>query len=130
MAIKNTLKPKEQERLHEFVRHLSGGRTLMLLGSRGGEEWLAPGTFEENVYDLPGLDPGAASGLAYRILERNEATKWRDDPDFARLLELLDGYPLALEVVLVNLSRQAPAEVVAALEAGDVALDAAEGHSK
>jgi tetratricopeptide (TPR) repeat protein len=130
LAIKHTLRPKEQEHLRSFVQELKGGKTLVLLGSRGSEEWLAPGTFEDNVYDLPGLDAEAASALADHILERNNATKWRKDADLARLLKLLDGYPLALEVVLANLARQRPAEVLAALEAGDVALDTGDGQSK
>ena len=69
--------------------------TLVLLGSRGGEEWLAAGTFGDNVYALPGLDPEAASELADLILERHKVTQYRSDPDFAQLLKLLDGYPLA-----------------------------------
>ena len=43
--------------------------------------------------------------------------------DFQKLLKLLDGFPLALEVVLANLAHQAPGEVLAALQAGDVKLD-------
>jgi hypothetical protein len=39
------------------------------------------------------------------------------------LLKLLNGFPLALEVVLPNLVRQTPAEVLTALQAGDVSLD-------
>ncbi|NTW38133.1 MAG: solute-binding protein, partial [Syntrophobacteraceae bacterium] len=48
----------------------------MLLGSRGGEEWLAQAERgqaralgEEDVYELRGLDPEAASSLAERILK-------------------------------------------------------------
>jgi tetratricopeptide (TPR) repeat protein len=130
LAIKNTLKPKEQEHLCAFLKELRDGKTLVLLGSRGGEEWLAPGTFEDNTYDLPGLDAEAASRLASRILERNGASRWEGDADFGRLLQLLDGYPLALEVVLANLARQGPAEVLAALEAGNVALDTGDRQDK
>ena len=47
----------------------------MLLGSRGGEEWLAQGTFAGNVYDLPGLDEEAASGT---VLPLREGRKWHE----------------------------------------------------
>ena len=36
---------------------------------------------------------------------------------------MLDGFPLALEVVRANLAHQTPADVLAALLAGDVKLD-------
>ncbi len=123
LAIQHTLPPAEQDRLRSFLADLAKGRTLVLLGSRGGEDWLAKGTFDDNVYELPGLDPEAASTLADRILEKHNATKYREETDFQKLLKLLDGFPLALEVILANLARQAPGEVLAALQAGDVKLD-------
>ena len=94
-----------------------------MLGSRSGEDWLAKGTFDDNIYELPGLDPEAATTLADRILERNNATKYRQDEDLRKLIKVLDGFPLALEVVLANLTHQTPTEVLAALQAGDVSID-------
>src|SRR5258707_3311531 len=123
LAIQHTLPADEQARLRSFLADLAKGRTLVLLGSRGGEDWLVKGTFEDNVYELPGLDPEAASTLADRILEKHNATKYREETDFQKLLKLLDGFPLALEVILANLAHQAPGEVLAALQAGDVKLD-------
>jgi tetratricopeptide (TPR) repeat protein len=123
LAIPNTLTRDEQEKLHAFLTDLSDGKTLVLLGSRGGEEWLSSGTFEKNVYDLPGLDPEATSTLADLILERYGTTKYRQDRDLGRLLKLLDGYPLPMEVVLANLSHQTPAEILTALEKGDEGID-------
>jgi tetratricopeptide (TPR) repeat protein len=130
LAVGSTLPTEEREALRRFLAGLAGGRTLVLLGSRGGEEWLAPGTFGESVYDLPGLDPEAASVLADRILERYGAARYRGDDAFRRLLKLLAGYPLAMEVVLANLARQTPAQVLEALQAGDVALDTGDAESK
>ncbi|MFN8467951.1 MAG: tetratricopeptide repeat protein [Caldilineaceae bacterium] len=123
LAIQNTLDAPEQARVRDFLHSLIGGRTLVLLGSRGNEEWLAPGTFGANVYALPGLDPEAASNLADLVLQRYKVTKWRGDKDFARLLTLLEGYPLPLEIVLANLQRQTPTEIVEALEAGLKEID-------
>lgn len=122
-AIRNTLSTREQKALQGFLAELVGGKTLVLLGSRGDEAWLAPGTFENNRYDLGGLDNEAATRLAERILARHGATQYRQSADLLRLLKLLDGFPLALEVVLANLARQAPAEILAALHAGDISLD-------
>ncbi len=47
----------------------------------------------------------------------------RVDADFKRLMGLLAGYPLAMEVVLANLTRQSPTEILAALNAADVGLN-------
>jgi tetratricopeptide (TPR) repeat protein len=130
LAIQNTLPPEEQAALHRFLDDLAGGRSLVLLGSRGSEDWLAARTFGRNVYELSGLDPEAASTLADRILQRHEATRYREDPDFQNLITLLDGYPLALEVVLANLAHQTPKEVLAALRVGEVTLDRGDAQDK
>src|SRR6266702_4567088 len=123
LAIQHTLPPDEQAALRSFLTDLAKGHNLILLGSRSGEDWLTKGTFDDNIYELPGLDPEAASTLADRILERNNATQYRQDEDLRKLIKVLDGFPLALEVVLANLAHQTPTEVLAALQAGDVKLD-------
>src|SRR5262249_36274469 len=81
MTIRHTLSKKEQGYLHDFLSQLVGGQTLVLLGSRSAEDWLARGTFDDNRYDLPGLDPEAASQLTQRILERHNVTHYRQDPN-------------------------------------------------
>ncbi len=127
LAIQHTLPKEEQDALRSFLSDLARGKTRVLLGSRSGEEWLAKGTFDDNIYDLPGLDDEAASMLADRILERNNATRYRDDEkeneNLRRLIKLLDGFPLAMEVVLANLAKQTPQEILEALQAGDVKID-------
>jgi tetratricopeptide (TPR) repeat protein len=45
------------------------------------------------------------------------------DADFKRLMTLLAGYPLAMEVVLANLATQSPQDILAALHAADVDLN-------
>ncbi len=122
LAIKNTLPEAEQQRLRALLRSLAGGRTIVLLGSRGPEAWLLEG-LPADTYDLPGLDPEAASGLADAVLRRHAATRYREDPDLRELLKLLAGYPLPIEVVLASLARQAPAEALAALRDGLASLD-------
>lgn len=124
LAIPNPLTHEELKALRHLLADLVGGRTLILLGSRSDETWLATETFAENLYELAGLDEEAASALTERILRRHSATKYRQSEDLLHLLRLLNGYPLALEVVLANLSRKNPSEVLAALQAGDVTLDA------
>ncbi len=128
LAIGETLPEAQRAALAGFLSALTGGKTLVLLGSRGGGEgWLTGSSAAPlraaDVYDLPGLDPEAASTLADRVLARHHATQHRADPAFERLLKLLDGYPLPIEVVLANLERQTPAQVLTALEEGLAAID-------
>ncbi|MCP4426125.1 MAG: tetratricopeptide repeat protein, partial [Chloroflexi bacterium] len=90
------------------------------------EAWLV-GRFSKSLYELPGLDPAAATDLTERILKRYGVAHYRSDEahrdDLRQLLKLLDGYPLALEVVLANLQRQTPGEVLAAFTGGEAGVD-------
>jgi tetratricopeptide (TPR) repeat protein len=129
-AIRHTLSSKEQEALRRLLADLAGGKTLVLLGSRSDEAWLARGTFRDQVYELGGLDPEAASQLTEQILERCKATRYRQDSDLLHLLTLLDGFPLALEIVLSNLAHHTPAEILAALHTGDVSIDSKVGRTR
>ena len=128
LSIPNTLNDAERQELKGFLRELLDGKTLVLLGSRGNEEWLQPNPLNRHrIYDLPGLDDEASSQLADRILRDIGAPNYPDQPEhrdaFLRLLLLLGGYPLAMEVVLSNLARSTPAEVLQRLEAADIKLD-------
>ena len=67
-AIPHALDPAEQDKLKTLLSRLRGGQTLVLLGSREAETWLAAGSFGADIYPLPGLDPQAASILIDRIL--------------------------------------------------------------
>jgi tetratricopeptide (TPR) repeat protein len=125
LAIPNTLNATEQKKLRDFLSRLVGGKSRVLLGSRSEEGWLGQ-VIRGNVYGLRGLDPEARTDLAKEILARHSRSRAEDllkDGDFGRLLKVLAGYPLAIEVVLPNLSRQSPGEVLTALQAADVDLD-------
>jgi tetratricopeptide (TPR) repeat protein len=128
LSIPNTLNDAERQELKGFLRELLDGKTLVLLGSRGNEEWLQPNPLNRHrIYDLPGLDSEASSQLADKILRDIGAPGYPDQPEhrgaFKRLMRLLGGYPLAMEVVLSNLARSTPAEVLLRLEAADIDLD-------
>ncbi len=127
LSIPNSLPESEQRALAQWLRGLVGGKTLILLGSRGAESWLEP-VYGANRLGLRGLDRDARTELAQKILERQVGDSRRiaqikDDPAFGQLMKLLDGYPLAMEVVLGNLKRQTPSEIVAGLDAANVNLD-------
>jgi len=118
---------EEREALHGWLRKLAGGKSVVVLGSRSEESWLALGTFADNVYPLGGLDAEAASQLVDKILQRHHVSHYREDAQqresLQRLVKILAGQPLALQIILANLEKQTPAAVLAALEAGDVRID-------
>jgi tetratricopeptide (TPR) repeat protein len=127
LAIANTLTTAEQEEIRSFLGMLRDGQTRVVLGSRRREEWLSS-VYGENEYELRGLDDLARTELAQKVLERHvkDRATFRSilvDKDFAQLMKLLAGYPLAIEVVLSNLGRQSVTEVLAGLDAGNVDLD-------
>ena len=122
LAIPNTLEPGEREKIRDFLSRLSGGKTRVVLGSRGAEEWLKDTTFKNNIYPLRGLDEQARTELAKRILG-SRGEELQREPDFIRLMKVLAGYPLAMEVVLPNLKRQSPGQVLEALRVGNGDLD-------
>ena len=130
LAIQNTLPEDEQKKLKEFLQDLSGGKSFILFGSRGKEAWLEKETFKRNIHHLQGLDPEARSDLAVRILKELDVTFPEDDPEFHHLMKLLAGYPLAMEVVLPNLNRYTPAQIIESLKVGDVDLERQDGKDK
>ena len=142
LAIGQALSEPERTDLKEFLNQLNPGSSFVLLGSRAGEDWLNPGTFESNVHELQGLDPGARALMACAILRRigQEALLGAAvlaDPEQAasldalqRLLRLLGGFPLAMEVVLPALANEPLQSVLAALERGDIDLGSGDPEDK
>lgn len=109
----------ERENIRKFLSGLNHGESLVLIGSRSNERELAKQTFGDNIYELTGLRARAEVTLADRIFERNKLSHYRDDPDSQYLLELLEGHPLAMEVILPNLEERKPAEILKALDDSD-----------
>lgn len=125
LAIGQSLPEIERAYLRAFLSKLRGGQTLVLLGSRSDEAWLAPDTFGDNVHALGGLDFESRTSFAEEILRSLGADPktFRASGEYRELLDLLAGHPLAMQVVLANLKAKTPAEVLKALREGDVALD-------
>ncbi|GIE86111.1 tetratricopeptide repeat protein [Actinoplanes regularis] len=129
-AIPHALPEADRDRLARWLGGLRGGRTLLLVGSREAEAWLAGATFTDRVYELPGLDPQAASDLLDRILKRNGGSQWMSDTADSQerqalqeLIRVLDGYPLPMTVVLPNLATTPPSQVLTELHSGDTSAD-------
>ena len=119
LEIQNTLPESEQNQIRDFLARLLGGKTKIVFGSSSEEEWLQ-NTFQNNVYQLQGLDTESRSILAEKILERhvvapNRIKKIREDDNFERLMNLLAGNPLAMQEELANLNTQTLEEILSRL---------------
>ncbi|GGL96742.1 tetratricopeptide repeat protein [Micromonospora yangpuensis] len=121
-AIPHALAEADRHRLADFLGALPGGRTLVLVGSREDERWLAARTFGDNTYLLPGLDEQAASVLVEAVLNRHGGAHHLRDQTQRQALEelrgLLGGYPLPLTVVLPTMATHSPTQVLADLRQG------------
>jgi tetratricopeptide (TPR) repeat protein len=128
-AIPHALDPGEQAQIKTLLSRLRGGNTLVVIGSREAEAWLAPRSFGANIYPLPGLDPQAVSTLLERILRTHGALRWLQDTAerdaLQNLVELLGSYPLPMTVVLPVLATHPPSAVLAELKAGGTGPDPA-----
>lgn len=133
LAIQHTLTSQEQAYLRQFLTDLVPGKTLIVLSSRGREEWLisssalAPGFDTLDVYTLRGLDNEAQTHLADAILHAQDITDYYMHDHMRQgvqaILRLLDGYPLAMEVILSQLSEHTPAEMLTILQTGTTQLE-------
>jgi tetratricopeptide (TPR) repeat protein len=128
-AVPHSLGPGDRAKIRTLLGRLHGGQTLVIVGSRETEAWLAKESFGTNRYALPGLDSEAASELAELVLRHHGATHWLYDPDeraaLQDLLVLLDGSPLSMTVVLPVLASDAPSVVLCELRAGETDADPA-----
>ncbi|WFE30777.1 tetratricopeptide repeat protein [Solwaraspora sp. WMMD791] len=129
-AIPHALPEAERQHLARLLAALRGGRSLVLVGSREAETWLAASAFGGNVYELPGLDPQAASDLLERILNRHGGGHYLTDSAdpqqreaVKELSTLLGGFPLPMTVVFPQLANTPPTQILAELRAGGEGAD-------
>ncbi len=111
-VVGSRLEKKEQEKLIKAVKCLLSSSIKILLGSRADEDWLGKHTFKDSVYMLEGLDQESRFLLAGEILKN---TPIDDREEFNRLMEILAGYPLAMEIILPNLKDRGAKELREAL---------------
>ena len=107
--------PAAREQLARFLQALKGGRSRVLISTRKpGEDWLG---IAYELLEVRGLPRREAVPLAQVILKTvgRQPADFRDDPDFARLLDLLHGHPRSLVLVLPHLRTQSPAAIIESL---------------
>ena len=125
-SIPHSLDDGERRVLAGLLAKIRGGKTFVLIGSRGPEDWVAAESFGSNVHDLEGLDPQAASVLIDRIFTRNgidHPTTPAERGALDELVRVLGGYPLMLTVVLPTLATAVPSQILEDLTKGGESAD-------
>ena len=111
------LEESEQSDLDAFLREVAEGQSWVLLVSRRKDEsWLSASHLD---YQLPGLGRHDALDLGNKILQQAGVfdslqggnVESQLGPDYFRLLELLEGHPLAMQIGL-PLLKQLPASLL------------------
>ncbi|MCG9889556.1 MAG: tetratricopeptide repeat protein [Thermosynechococcaceae cyanobacterium MS004] len=109
------LPTEERESLKQFLKDLGGGESWVLITSRREESWLDCGYAQLN---LRGLSQQDAEELAARILQTAGVDRKKLPQEYLELLQLLDGHPLALRVILPCLKTQTTLNLIEALRQG------------
>ncbi|MCK4766622.1 MAG: tetratricopeptide repeat protein [Candidatus Aminicenantes bacterium] len=121
-SVGSALKEKARVILVKTLKTLMRSTIKILLGSRSDEKWLGKDTFKDSIYILEGLDRISRFHLAEKILAG--ITIGNEDRDeFNRLMEILAGYPLAMEIILPNLTKRTAKEMREILTGAGVTLE-------
>ncbi|MCI5129641.1 MAG: tetratricopeptide repeat protein, partial [Candidatus Electrothrix sp. AUS3] len=114
--------------LKELLAGLRGGKTKVLITSRSAEKWLSIG----ECFRLPlsGLHGEELWQFCNQVLRDLGLRVKRDDEDFRKLIEELDGHPLALRTVLLQLKEKKPAQLLADLRKEFALLEGDESSNR
>ena len=104
----------DRQALREFLEHLRGGLTKVLLTSRSDEAWL--GMTACSRIPLGGLDGAGSASLAKSIFDDHGLMLDAGDRATADLIHSLQGHPLAMRMVLPQLGSTSPSELQLGLE--------------
>jgi tetratricopeptide (TPR) repeat protein len=92
--------------LKHILEKLSGGKTKILLTSRGDEAWL--GAENVSLLALSGLQGDERWEFCGKVLRDLGLSACQKDPDLVDLLEALAGHPLMMRAVLPRLKWTGP----------------------
>ncbi len=100
--------------LFDLLRRLRGGKTKILITSRTPEQWLSI----QNCYPiaLSGFSGEELWEYCNAVVQDLELTLDRKNPTYRRLLDRLDGNPLAIRAILLRLQSVSAEQLLAELE--------------
>jgi tetratricopeptide (TPR) repeat protein len=103
---------EQRQLLSHFLHALSGGQSRIIITTcKTEEEWL--GIPYERV-EVGGLSPDDARQLAAAVLTASghDPSHFANDPSYEQLLDLMEGHPRSIEILLPHLRSRSPAEIV------------------
>ena len=109
-ALSPALIEADRAALKSLLQQLRGGRSKILITSRSPEEWLT--STEVFRLPLPGLHGEDVWAYCDAVVRDLGLKLDRNDPDCLALLNELDGHPLALRAVLMQLAEDSPREIL------------------
>lgn len=117
----------DDDRAHvkSFVARLRGGKTKILITSRSPERWLD--ARECFCLKLDGLHGEELWAYCNAVLRDYGRSVDRRDPHFGKLIEELNGHPLALQAVLPLLAKQSAGDILDSLHKAIREADGGEG---
>ena len=102
----------DRQKLSKFLRALRGGKSrVVIITSRAEEKWL---DLPYRSLTINGLSESDAGRLAYVVIEGIEISTEHvhGDPDYPRLLEMLKGHPRSIELVIRQLKKRTPLQII------------------
>jgi tetratricopeptide (TPR) repeat protein len=105
--------------LKELLKRLRGGRTKVLITSRSEEEWLGE---VRRKLPLGGLVGEERWAFVEAVLRELGVEADRQDAALVELVDLLEGHPLGMRILLPKLEERTAGELVSALKENVAAL--------
>jgi tetratricopeptide (TPR) repeat protein len=112
---------EQRSLLSAFLKALRNGKTRVIITSRGAEEWIRT---ERRKLDITGLDGEERALLLNEIIAALGLRIRRDDPHLKKLMDLLNGHPLDMRVILPLLEKESAASLITALRSDIACLKA------
>ncbi len=116
-ALSPMLSEEARGRLLVFLRGLHGGASKVLIASESEETWLGPaGCPKIRIGGLTGEDRREYCERIASDVRLSGLAIDRADPDVTKLMDVLDGNPLTMRVVLPRLKSTAPGPLMQEIE--------------
>ena len=100
----------EQSYLHEFLEKINGGKSKVLITSTDLESWISSDLCCS--YGMRGLEDEDRWDFCKIICNGRGIEASRDDPSLIQLLNVLDGHPGAMRLILPKLEGQSASSIV------------------
>ena len=107
--IKGRLSKSDQDILYQLIKKLHNGKSKIFINSRGTEDWL--GSDQRIRIHLSGLSGEEQWEFCQTILSNMNIKINRKDPEMIALMNMIQGHPLSMRVILPQLEHRSALSV-------------------